>query len=74
MVSTSCVVLAIILLLRTNEILVIDNPPATPAPPSVCQTPDDAAHVLPSSDPTAHLLPNKIKDFTAFINLVDFCR
>uniref|UniRef100_A0A3Q2PZS8 DNA-dependent protein kinase catalytic subunit n=1 Tax=Fundulus heteroclitus TaxID=8078 RepID=A0A3Q2PZS8_FUNHE len=27
----------------------------------------------PSSDPTAHLLPNKIKDFTAFINLVDFC-
>uniref|UniRef100_A0A3Q3GYS0 DNA-dependent protein kinase catalytic subunit n=1 Tax=Labrus bergylta TaxID=56723 RepID=A0A3Q3GYS0_9LABR len=34
--------------------------------------PDDA-HVLPSSDPTAHLLPNKIKDFTAFINLVDFC-
>lgn len=40
----------------------------------VCQAPDDAAHVLPSSDPTAHLLPNKIKDFTAFINLVDFCR
>ncbi|XP_022045230.2 DNA-dependent protein kinase catalytic subunit [Acanthochromis polyacanthus] len=37
------------------------------------ETPDDAAHVLPSSDPTAHLLPNKIKDFTAFINLVDFC-
>ncbi|XP_034718647.1 DNA-dependent protein kinase catalytic subunit [Etheostoma cragini] len=37
------------------------------------QAPDDAAHVLPSSDPTAHLLPNKIKDFTAFINLVDFC-
>uniref|UniRef100_A0A3B5Q0B1 DNA-dependent protein kinase catalytic subunit n=1 Tax=Xiphophorus maculatus TaxID=8083 RepID=A0A3B5Q0B1_XIPMA len=35
--------------------------------------PDDAAHVLPSSDPTANLLPNKIKDFTAFINLVDFC-
>lgn len=40
----------------------------------VCQTLDDAAHALPSSDPTAHLLPNKIKDFTAFINLVDFCR
>lgn len=40
----------------------------------VCQAPDDAAHVLPSSDPTAHLLPNKTKDFTAFINLVDFCR
>ncbi|XP_039982420.1 DNA-dependent protein kinase catalytic subunit isoform X2 [Xiphias gladius] len=38
------------------------------------EAPDDAAHVLPSSDPTAHLLPNKIKDFTAFINLVDFCR
>ncbi|KAM7370115.1 hypothetical protein PAMP_011395 [Pampus punctatissimus] len=34
---------------------------------------DDMAHILPSSDPTAHLLPNKIKDFTAFINLVDFC-
>ncbi|XP_056155309.1 DNA-dependent protein kinase catalytic subunit [Lampris incognitus] len=29
--------------------------------------------VLPSSDPTAHLVPNKVKDFTAFINLVDFC-
>ncbi|XP_024136141.1 DNA-dependent protein kinase catalytic subunit isoform X1 [Oryzias melastigma] len=37
------------------------------------ETPDDAAHILPSSDPTAHLLPNKVKDFTAFINLVDFC-
>uniref|UniRef100_A0A3Q4AQN1 DNA-dependent protein kinase catalytic subunit n=1 Tax=Mola mola TaxID=94237 RepID=A0A3Q4AQN1_MOLML len=37
------------------------------------ETLDDAAHALPSSDPTAHLLPNKIKDFTAFINLVDFC-
>ncbi|KAM4534321.1 DNA-dependent protein kinase catalytic subunit isoform 1-T1 [Odontesthes bonariensis] len=36
------------------------------------EAPDDAAHVLPSSDPTAHLLPNKVKDFTAFINLVDF--
>ncbi|XP_047423865.1 DNA-dependent protein kinase catalytic subunit isoform X2 [Mugil cephalus] len=36
------------------------------------EAPDDASHVLPSSDPTAHLLPNKIKDFTAFINLVDF--
>ncbi|KAI4806505.1 hypothetical protein KUCAC02_017329 [Chaenocephalus aceratus] len=24
-------------------------------------------------DDAAHLLPNKIKDFTAFINLVDFC-
>ncbi|XP_015230469.1 PREDICTED: DNA-dependent protein kinase catalytic subunit [Cyprinodon variegatus] len=37
------------------------------------EAPDDAAHVLPSSDPTAHLVPNKVKDFTAFINLVDFC-
>uniref|UniRef100_A0A3B4TQG3 DNA-dependent protein kinase catalytic subunit n=1 Tax=Seriola dumerili TaxID=41447 RepID=A0A3B4TQG3_SERDU len=37
------------------------------------EAPGDTAHVLPSSDPTAHLLPNKIKDFTAFINLVDFC-
>ncbi|XP_072306662.1 DNA-dependent protein kinase catalytic subunit [Eucyclogobius newberryi] len=34
---------------------------------------EDAAHAFPSSDPTAHLLPNKVKDFTAFINLVDFC-
>ncbi|KAJ0059871.1 hypothetical protein NL108_014572, partial [Boleophthalmus pectinirostris] len=34
---------------------------------------DDVSHALPSSDPTAHLLPNKVKDFTAFINLVDFC-
>lgn len=40
----------------------------------ICQSPDDTAHALPSSDPAAHLLPNKIKDFTAFINLVDFCR
>lgn len=40
----------------------------------VYQALEDAAHVLPSSDPTAHLLPNKVKDFTAFINLVDFCR
>uniref|UniRef100_A0A665X102 DNA-dependent protein kinase catalytic subunit n=1 Tax=Echeneis naucrates TaxID=173247 RepID=A0A665X102_ECHNA len=37
------------------------------------EAPDDKAHILPSSDPTAHLLPNKVKDFTAFINLVDFC-
>ncbi|XP_061568965.1 DNA-dependent protein kinase catalytic subunit [Cololabis saira] len=37
------------------------------------EAPDDSAHFLPSSDPTAHLLPNKVKDFTAFINLVDFC-
>uniref|UniRef100_A0A8D3CWJ1 DNA-dependent protein kinase catalytic subunit n=1 Tax=Scophthalmus maximus TaxID=52904 RepID=A0A8D3CWJ1_SCOMX len=37
------------------------------------EAPDDAAHVLPSSDPMAHLLPNKIKDFTAFINMVEFC-
>uniref|UniRef100_A0A8C5C632 DNA-dependent protein kinase catalytic subunit n=1 Tax=Gadus morhua TaxID=8049 RepID=A0A8C5C632_GADMO len=28
---------------------------------------------ISSSDPTAHLMPNKVKDFTAFINLVDFC-
>nr|XP_054607336.1 DNA-dependent protein kinase catalytic subunit isoform X2 [Nothobranchius furzeri] len=34
---------------------------------------DDTTHALPSSDPTAHLLPNKVKDFTAFVNLVDFC-
>ncbi|XP_077480903.1 DNA-dependent protein kinase catalytic subunit [Stigmatopora argus] len=34
---------------------------------------DDMSHIVPSSDPTAHLLPNKMKDFTAFINLVDFC-
>ncbi|KAG7524628.1 DNA-dependent protein kinase catalytic subunit [Solea senegalensis] len=37
------------------------------------ETPDDTAHALPSSDPTAHLLPNRVKDFTAFINLVEFC-
>ncbi|KAM3860678.1 DNA-dependent protein kinase catalytic subunit [Diretmus argenteus] len=35
---------------------------------------DDVVGVLlPSSDPTAHLVPNKVKDFTAFINLVEFC-
>ncbi|KAL1006455.1 hypothetical protein UPYG_G00072620 [Umbra pygmaea] len=35
--------------------------------------PVSSSMVLPSSDPTAHLVPNKPKDFTAFINLVDFC-
>ncbi|KAG7275797.1 hypothetical protein CRUP_038277 [Coryphaenoides rupestris] len=34
---------------------------------------DGSTMVLESSDPTAHLVPNKVKDFTAFINLVDFC-
>ncbi|KAK0144676.1 DNA-dependent protein kinase catalytic subunit [Merluccius polli] len=34
---------------------------------------DVSTVVLESSDPTAHLMPNKVKDFTAFINLVDFC-
>ncbi|XP_066575742.1 DNA-dependent protein kinase catalytic subunit isoform X2 [Amia ocellicauda] len=34
---------------------------------------DVSSLVLPSSDPTAHLLPNKPKDFTAFVNLVEFC-
>ncbi|XP_036452457.1 DNA-dependent protein kinase catalytic subunit isoform X2 [Colossoma macropomum] len=29
--------------------------------------------LIPSSDPTTNLMPNKPKDFTAFINLVDFC-
>ncbi|XP_076840848.1 DNA-dependent protein kinase catalytic subunit [Brachyhypopomus gauderio] len=29
--------------------------------------------LIPSSDPTANLMPNKPKDFTAFVNLVDFC-
>lgn len=29
---------------------------------------------MPSSDPTANLMPNKPKDFIAFVNLVDFCR
>uniref|UniRef100_A0A8C4S1N9 DNA-dependent protein kinase catalytic subunit n=1 Tax=Erpetoichthys calabaricus TaxID=27687 RepID=A0A8C4S1N9_ERPCA len=28
---------------------------------------------IPSSDPSANLFPSKPKDFTAFINLVDFC-
>ncbi|KAI5104092.1 DNA-dependent protein kinase catalytic subunit [Silurus meridionalis] len=28
---------------------------------------------MPSSDPTSNLIPNKPKDFTAFVNLVDFC-
>ncbi|XP_041824461.1 DNA-dependent protein kinase catalytic subunit [Melanotaenia boesemani] len=37
------------------------------------EAPDDSAHILPSSDPTAYLLPNKVKDFTAFVNLVEFC-
>ncbi|XP_048062032.1 LOW QUALITY PROTEIN: DNA-dependent protein kinase catalytic subunit-like [Megalobrama amblycephala] len=32
-----------------------------------------SAGFMPSSDPTANLMPNKHKDFIAFINLVDFC-
>lgn len=35
---------------------------------------DASAEFMPSSDPTANLIPNKPKDFIAFINLVDFCR
>uniref|UniRef100_W5KIE9 DNA-dependent protein kinase catalytic subunit n=1 Tax=Astyanax mexicanus TaxID=7994 RepID=W5KIE9_ASTMX len=34
---------------------------------------DLSAGLIPSSDPTTNLMPNKPKDFTAFINLVDFC-
>ncbi|KAJ3611495.1 hypothetical protein NHX12_021510 [Muraenolepis orangiensis] len=34
---------------------------------------DVSTVALDSSDPTAHLVPNKVKDFTAFINLVNFC-
>ncbi|XP_042616499.1 DNA-dependent protein kinase catalytic subunit-like isoform X2 [Cyprinus carpio] len=34
---------------------------------------DASAGFMPSSDPTANLIPNKPKDFIAFINLVDFC-
>jgi DNA-dependent protein kinase catalytic subunit len=30
--------------------------------------------VIPTSDPTANLHPAKPKDFSAFINLVEFCR
>ncbi|KAL1271164.1 hypothetical protein QQF64_030180, partial [Cirrhinus molitorella] len=34
---------------------------------------DASSGFMPSSDPTANLIPNKPKDFIAFINLVDFC-
>nr|XP_055063378.1 DNA-dependent protein kinase catalytic subunit [Misgurnus anguillicaudatus] len=34
---------------------------------------DAGAGFMPSSDPTANLMPNKPKDFIAFVNLVDFC-
>ncbi|KAF4110944.1 hypothetical protein G5714_007975 [Onychostoma macrolepis] len=34
---------------------------------------DASSGFMPSSDPTANLMPNKPKDFIAFINLVDFC-
>uniref|UniRef100_A0AAR2IVV3 DNA-dependent protein kinase catalytic subunit n=1 Tax=Pygocentrus nattereri TaxID=42514 RepID=A0AAR2IVV3_PYGNA len=34
---------------------------------------DIGSGLIPSSDPTTNLMPNKPKDFTAFINLVDFC-
>lgn len=30
--------------------------------------------VIPTSDPAANLYPAKPKDFSAFINLVEFCR
>lgn len=30
--------------------------------------------VIPTSDPTANLHPAKPKDFSAFVNLVEFCR
>ncbi|XP_062395733.1 DNA-dependent protein kinase catalytic subunit-like [Sardina pilchardus] len=33
---------------------------------------DGGSALVPSSDPAAHLIPNRPKDFTAFINLVDF--
>ncbi|KAL2085629.1 hypothetical protein ACEWY4_018949 [Coilia grayii] len=33
---------------------------------------DGGSALVPSSDPTAHLIPSRPKDFTAFINLVDF--
>ncbi|XP_069076234.1 DNA-dependent protein kinase catalytic subunit isoform X2 [Pleurodeles waltl] len=35
---------------------------------------DASALVIPTSDPAANLQPTKPKDFTAFINLVEFCR
>ncbi|XP_069477126.1 DNA-dependent protein kinase catalytic subunit [Ambystoma mexicanum] len=35
---------------------------------------DSSALVIPTSDPAANLEPTKPKDFTAFVNLVDFCR
>uniref|UniRef100_A0A9J8AJD6 DNA-dependent protein kinase catalytic subunit n=1 Tax=Cyprinus carpio carpio TaxID=630221 RepID=A0A9J8AJD6_CYPCA len=37
------------------------------------QKSDASSEFMPSSDPTANLMPNKPKDFIAFINLVDFC-
>ncbi|XP_036376580.1 DNA-dependent protein kinase catalytic subunit isoform X1 [Megalops cyprinoides] len=33
---------------------------------------DTNSSIIPSSDPTDHVLPNRPKDFTAFINLVEF--
>ncbi|XP_039189656.1 DNA-dependent protein kinase catalytic subunit isoform X1 [Crotalus tigris] len=34
----------------------------------------DAHLTIPTSDPAANLQPSKPKDYTAFINLVEFCR
>ncbi|KAG7330004.1 hypothetical protein KOW79_006226 [Hemibagrus wyckioides] len=34
---------------------------------------DVGSGFMPSSDPTSNLIPNRPKDFTAFVNLVDFC-
>ncbi|XP_075994169.1 DNA-dependent protein kinase catalytic subunit isoform X2 [Genypterus blacodes] len=57
-------------ILKIVEKLDLSVEKVTPAEEAPDNVPDV---VLPSSDPTAHLVPNKIKDFTAFINLVDFC-
>nr|XP_033789602.1 DNA-dependent protein kinase catalytic subunit isoform X2 [Geotrypetes seraphini] len=35
---------------------------------------DNSGLVIPTSDPAANLQPTKPKDFTAFVNLVEFCR
>nr|XP_014345420.1 PREDICTED: DNA-dependent protein kinase catalytic subunit [Latimeria chalumnae] len=38
------------------------------------ETDPSSTIIIPTSDPAANLQPSKPKDFTAFINLVEFCR
>lgn len=53
------------------------NKICVPCLSSACVQDDEvesSSLVIATSDPAANLYPTKPKDFTAFVNLVDFCR